>query len=188
MSCYRTAIPSPVLLVVTRPHAGGVVNIAPISWVSLVGGKPPRLVLCALNRHDTCRNLLAFGELTVNVPNSSLQREIAACAAELPPTTSENDLAHLSLLASCHVAVPIIGECRSNLECVVKGASDIGASTLFICEVLAAYIDQGISGSDRDVFLQVGGLVYVGGDDCATIGEILPLDIPKVTGHAEGGR
>jgi flavin reductase (DIM6/NTAB) family NADH-FMN oxidoreductase RutF len=129
------------------------VNIAPISWVSLVGGKPPRLVLCALNRHDTCRNLLAFGEFTVNIPHSGIQKKIASCAAELPPTSSENEMARFSLLASCHVDVPMIGECRSNLECVVAEATDIGNSTLFTCEVRAAYIDEGIEGNARAVFM-----------------------------------
>ena len=72
------------------------------------------------------------------------------------------------LLTRILARAPIIKECVVHLECKLVQTVPVGDHTLFIDEVLAAYVNESILYEKFNV-KKVGSIYHVGGDDFVTI-------------------
>jgi flavin reductase (DIM6/NTAB) family NADH-FMN oxidoreductase RutF len=88
----RVIAPRPIAWVSTV-SATGVTNLAPFSFFTGVGSRPPSVLFCPANRRDggqkdTLKNILATREFVINVVPYRLAEVMNLSSAELPSDES----------------------------------------------------------------------------------------------------
>ena len=116
----RIIAPRPIAWVSTV-SLSGVTNLAPFSFFTGVGAKPPSLVFCPSNRRDgtpkdSLQNILDTGEFVINVVPFRLAEAMNLSSAELPPDESEFELTGIETAASNIVKPPRVQASPVSLE------------------------------------------------------------------------
>jgi len=86
-------VPRPIAWVSTK-SAKGVSNVAPFSYFTGVGSRPPSLLFCPANGRDghpkdTLRNIQETGEFVVNIVSAAVEKQMNASASSFPAVASE---------------------------------------------------------------------------------------------------
>ena len=117
-------LPRPIAWVSTR-SADGVDNLAPVSFFTAAGRKPPRVHLSLQTRSDgvtlkdTFVNIRDTGEFVVNMAVLPLADELHRSAFEFDPNVDEFDAVGLTKEPCVVVKPPRIKESPISFECVV---------------------------------------------------------------------
>ena len=139
--------PRPIAWVSTR-STGGVDNLAPHSFFTVVCADPPMVAFSSVGRKDTLRNVEATGEFVVNLIGEALTEQANLTGTDFPPELSEFDAVGLTREPSERVKAPRVAESPAALECVVHSTQELGDSTLVIGRVLCAVVDAAVLGED----------------------------------------
>ena len=126
----RIIVPRPVAWVSTR-GISGVSNLAPFSFFSGVGSRPPSLLFCPANRldgkpKDTLRNIRATGEFVVNVVSEDLVAAMNQTAAELSENESEFEAYGVSEAPSALLRAPRVATSPVSIECRLLNEMAVG--------------------------------------------------------------
>jgi flavin reductase (DIM6/NTAB) family NADH-FMN oxidoreductase RutF len=126
-----SVVPRPIAWVSTV-NAVGQPNLAPFSFFTVVGSKPPTLLFCPGVRgtddgtKDTYVNVRASGEFVVNLVSEELAEAMNKTATELPPEVNEFEYAGLKPEPSAVVAPPRVAESPVAFECKVSEIVSVG--------------------------------------------------------------
>ena len=117
----RIITPRPIAWVSTISSAG-LTNLAPFSFFTGVGSRPPSLLFCPANRvdgspKDTLRNIRENGQFVVNVVSEALAEPMNATAAELPEQESEFEVFGVTPVPSVNVRPPRVAASPVSIEC-----------------------------------------------------------------------
>lgn len=117
----RVIAPRPIAWVSTV-SATGVTNLAPFSFFTGVGSRPPSVLFCPANRRDggpkdTLKNILATREFVINVVPYRLADAMNLSSAELPSEESEFELTGLQISESAVVKAPGVSSSPIRMEC-----------------------------------------------------------------------
>lgn len=171
----RIIVPRPIAWVSTV-SASGTTNLAPFSFFTGVGSRPPCLLFCPANRRDgspkdTLRNIREVGDFVVNIVSESLAESMNATSAELPEDESEFDVFGIAAAASVVVRPPRVAEAPVSLECQVMQVLALddgpGAANIVIGRIVhmhiadrvldpAGFVDPGL----LDAVGRLGGSAY----------------------------
>jgi flavin reductase (DIM6/NTAB) family NADH-FMN oxidoreductase RutF len=143
-------IPRPIAWI-TSQNTEGLINLAPFSFFNAVGSDPLYLVVGIGHRDDgspkdTARNIQSTGEFVVNLVTENLLPAMNMSAAEFPPDESELTAAKLETSPSIHIQVPRLTAAQVNLECKLYQTIPLGASTLFIGQVVMFHVADHLVG------------------------------------------
>lgn len=171
----RTIVPRPIAWVSTMSGAG-VSNVAPFSYFTGVGSRPPSLLFCPANNRegqskDTLRNIEENGEFVVNVVSSDVAQPMNDSAAALPPDESEFAACGLTESPSHKVAPPGVAESPVQYECRLMQIHNIGegpgGANIVLGEVVHMHLAERVLGQDGfadprllDAVGRMGGLTY----------------------------
>ena len=164
----RVIAPRPIAWVSTV-SLSGVTNLAPFSFFTGAGSRPPSLVFCPSNRRDgspkdTLKNILDTGEFVVNAVPFRMAAEMNLSSAELPPDESEFELTGVATTESKLVKPPRVQASPVSLECRLLHhlalESGPGGANLVVGRILHIYMDDGIL--DADGFADAGLLDLIG--------------------------
>ncbi len=166
--------PRPIAWVSTQ-SVSGVPNLAPYSFFSGVGSRPPSLLFCPANKRDgspkdTLRNIEATGEFVVNTVSFEMAEKMHQSAAELDFETSEFEAVGVTAIASERVKAPRVAEAKASIECELMQTLHLGtgpgASNIVVGRILAIRIDDdavdGDGWADADKLDHVGRMGNVG--------------------------
>lgn len=155
----QSIVPRPIAWVSTR-SAAGVNNLAPFSFFTGVGSRPPTLLFCPANNlqgnaKDTLRNIQETGEFVVNVVPAAFTAAMVATADELPAEKSEFDAAGLTPKPSVHVSAPGVAESPIQFECtkmqIIPIGDGPGGANIVIGRIVFMSIDDRILNADGDI-------------------------------------
>ncbi len=126
----RVIVPRPIGWVSTC-SAEGVTNVAPFSYFTGVGSRPPSVLFCPANRldgtpKDTLKNIEATGQFVVNMVPFSAVEQMNASSADLPADESEFDACGLTAVDSIRVTVPRVAESPVHFECELMQTIHLG--------------------------------------------------------------
>jgi flavin reductase (DIM6/NTAB) family NADH-FMN oxidoreductase RutF len=180
---YRLLIGS----VVPRPigwastvSAGGVANLAPFSFFTVVCVAPPMISLTIMPRADgsekhTLKNVRATGEFCFNVVTRAVWKEMVDSANGFPEDDSEFSETGLTPIAAVRVRAPRVQEAPIHFECKLNQVLELGPKrqALVIGEVIYIHVDPAVM---TDGYIDMRKLDPVGrlnGFFYATLGEIM---------------
>ena len=109
--------------------------------VSSVCASPPRLLVCVNTSGQTHEKIIAAGTLCVNVL-SEKQEDIAKAFAGM----MGKDVARFSMgeWTTLHTGSPVLKGSAASLDCRIVTSISQFSHSVFICEVLATSLQQGI--------------------------------------------
>lgn len=148
----RIIAPRPIAWVSTV-SLSGVTNLAPFSFFTGVGAKPPSVVFCPSNRRDgtpkdSLRNILDTGEFVINVVPFRLAEEMNLSSAELPPDESEFELTGIETVPSSIVKPPRVRTSPVSLECTLMHhlalAPGPGGANIVVGRILQLHLDDAV--------------------------------------------
>jgi flavin reductase (DIM6/NTAB) family NADH-FMN oxidoreductase RutF len=135
--------PAPVALV-TCVEMSGKPNIITIAWAGIVCSEPP-MVSIALRPHRYSHPLIvSSGEFVVNIPGEDLLRQSDGCGMVSGRDVDKFEKFGLTPEPGSKTRVPLIKECPVSLECKVTRRLSLGTHDLFIGEILAVHIEEGV--------------------------------------------
>lgn len=136
---YRLLEPGPVVLVTTASESRA--NIMTMSWHTMLEFEPPLAGCVVSNRNYSFDTLKSTKECVINIPTVALAKQVVGignCSGR--KVDKFRKFALTPVVASC-VKAPLIDECYANLECKVVDGRLIAKYSLFILEVVKAWID-----------------------------------------------
>lgn len=168
-------VPRPIAWVSTV-SAEGTTNVAPFSFFTGVGSRPPSLLFCPANDRcgeskDTLRNIQDVGDFVVNIVPFAVSEKMNASAESLPPDQSEFDVVGLTAVASKKVRAPRVAESPVQFECTKMQVLHIGegpgGANIVIGNIVHLHIDDSVVGVKGlvdpellDAVGRMGGLSY----------------------------
>ena len=144
---FGKVIPAPPVVLVSTLH-GDVSNVAPFGMNMPISFDPPLYAVGVGATKDTYANIVETGEFVVAVPGPELVRQIDISATRFPREVSEFEKAGLTPVESEVVRPFRVGECQSNLECVLEWAKPAGDHYVVVGRVVAADIRGGVPGEE----------------------------------------
>ncbi|MEZ6124011.1 MAG: flavin reductase family protein [Planctomycetaceae bacterium] len=181
-------VPRPIAWVSTVSESG-ITNVAPFSFFSGVGSRPPSLLFCPANNadggpKDTLRNIESTGEFVVNIVPEFLAEPMNRSAAVLPPDESEFDVCGLTSLSGTRVRAPRVAESPVQFECevlqILKIGDGPGGANIVIGRILYVHVSDAVLGADGvadpDLLNAIGRM---GGKDYCRTGDRFSLPRPE---------
>ncbi|GAB5441852.1 MAG: flavin reductase family protein [Fuerstiella sp.] len=168
-------VPRPIAWVSTVSKQG-ITNVAPFSYFTGVGSRPPSLLFCPANNRagepkDTLRNIQETDEFVVNIVPFALAEQMNQSAADLPPEESEFDFCHLQTAPGTKVGTPRVAQSPVQFECTTLQILNIGdgpgGANVVIGRVVHVHIDDSVLGTRElvdpdllDAVGRMGGISY----------------------------
>ena len=137
---YRLIEPGPVVMVTTA--SGGRANIMTMSWHMMIDFEPPILACVISNRNYTFDILKKTKECVINIPTVELAKQVVACGNTSGRNIDKFKEFGLTPSDAACVQAPLIDECYANLECRVIDTKLAKQYSIFILEVVKAWIDR----------------------------------------------
>jgi flavin reductase (DIM6/NTAB) family NADH-FMN oxidoreductase RutF len=136
---YQLIEPGPVVLLTTARN--GRVNVMTMSWHMMVEFEPP-LVACVVSDADySFAALRETKECVIAIPAVHLAQKIVDVGNCSGRHVAKFEKFGLTPIPAKRVAAPLIAECFANLECRVVDTRLVNMYSLFVVEVLKAWID-----------------------------------------------
>lgn len=114
------------------------------------------------------RMIKKTGEFVINVPTMKIVKQTLFCGRISGIKCDKFKEAPLTAAPAKKVRAPIIKECVAHLECKLVQTIPIGDHTLFVGEVVAAYVNRGVFKKTFNV-KKVKPIFHMGGDSFVTI-------------------
>lgn len=188
--------PRPIAWVSTMSKCG-IPNLAPYSFFSGVGSRPPSLLFCPANkrdgsRKDTLLNIEDTGVFVVNIVSDDLARQMHASSADVDFEVDEFAAVGLTAVPpERQPGAPRVGEAKISIECELMQSLHLGtgpgASNVVIGRLQRFHIDDDIldengfaDASKLNTIGRMGSPGYVRTDNCFDLG---PRELP---GDQEG--
>jgi len=130
------------VVLVTCAGADGKANIIPLGW-SMQTSFRPRLVAISVGKTRHSHKLIAESrEFVLALPGEDLAEAVRVCGSSTGRSVDKFKETGLRKVPSKKVKAPLIGECIANNECKVIATLDTGDHTIFVGEVVAAYVSD----------------------------------------------
>jgi len=164
---YRLLHPRHTVLV-TCVDKTGKANIITLAWSMPTSIDPPMVVISIAPKRYSHKLIEETGEFVVNVPTMRIVRKTLFCGRISGVECDKFKEAPLTAAPAKKVRSPIIKECVAHLECKLVQTIPTGDHTLFVGEVVAAYVKRGVFTKTFNV-KKVKPIFHMGGDSFVTI-------------------
>ncbi|MFQ6074000.1 MAG: flavin reductase family protein [Candidatus Bathyarchaeia archaeon] len=164
---YRLLHPRNVVMVSCIDKTGEA-NIITLAWSMPTSAKPPLVAISVSPRRYSHRLIAENKEFVVNIPTIEIARETLFCGRISGRKCDKFKEAPFTTLPARKVQAPLIKECVAHLECKLVQEVTTGDHTIFIGEVLAAHVNEGVFDGKFDIS-KVNPIYHLGGDDFATL-------------------
>jgi len=136
---YQLIEPGPVVLLTTARN--GRANVMTMSWHMMVEFEPP-LVACVVSDADySFAALRETKECVIAIPAAHLAQKVVNVGNCSGRDVAKLEKFGLTPIPAKRVAAPLIAECFANLECKVVDSRLVNMYSLFVLQVLKAWID-----------------------------------------------
>lgn len=136
---YTLIEPGPVLLLTTS--RGGESNVMPMSWHTMLEFEPPLIGCVVSDRNHSFQMLSASRECVINVPTVAIARQVVGCGNCSGAKVDKFERFGLTRRPAALVQASLIDECFASLECRVVDTSMVGKYSLFVLQVVKAWVD-----------------------------------------------
>jgi len=184
-------IPRPIAFVSTV-SAAGVLNLAPMSYFSVISHNPPlltvSLVLSPKRPKDTKENIKFMKEFTVNIISEPFAEAANASSVEAPDYVDEWVVSGLTPIPSTHVKPPRVKESAVNLECelydmqdIAPPGTDVPTTTLVFGLIKQIHVRNAVLSPDQQTVdpLKLRPIARLGGTSYSRIESTFELSRPS---------
>ena len=168
-SFSRLLHPKLVVLVTCLNTMIGKPNIITLAWAMPISRHPPLLLLGMASQRYSHELIAGLKEFVVNIPTMDIIKETLFCGRRTGREYDKFAETGLTPLSAKMIRPPIIKECVAHLECKLHQQIIMGDHTLFVGEVLTAYVNEGVFLNRKFDLEKVKLIYHMGGNDFATL-------------------
>ena len=136
-------VPRPVALV-TCLNEEAKPNIIPIAAVTVASYQPPMFVIGVRHERYSHQLIERTKEYVINMPTPALKEQVVFCGRNSGKSVDKFKETGLTPIKGTVVQAPLIAECPINIECRVVASLRPGSHSLFVGQVVAAHVEEGI--------------------------------------------
>jgi len=156
-------------------------NIMTLAWAMPISRDPPLLLIGMVPQRYSHELIVGLKEFVVNIPTMDIIKETLFCGKRTGREHDKFAETGLTPLPAKMIRSPIIKECVAHLECKLHQQITMGDHTLFVGEVLTAYVNEGVFLNRKFDLEKVRLIYHAGGNDFATLDpETVTLILEKV--------
>jgi len=130
------------LFLITTTDKDGRANIMTIAWCMLTSFDPYMVALSVCKERYTHLLISQNREFTLAFPTVDMKKEVLYCGTHSGRKVDKLKESGLKVMSAKKVKAPLIEKCNVNLECKVIGELDTGSNTIFVGEILVAYVSE----------------------------------------------
>jgi flavin reductase (DIM6/NTAB) family NADH-FMN oxidoreductase RutF len=149
---WKRKYPERTVLVVSCDSEGKA-NIITLGWNMPSSSVPPTVAISVGLEHHSHRLISEIGEFVLCFPSIEMLDVVRYCGTHSGRDVNKFKETGLTPIRARHVRPPLIEEAVVNMECRVVGQHRTGDHTIFIGEILAAYVSDEV----RRVLFNLGG-------------------------------
>ncbi len=154
--------PVPVVLV-TCADESGKPNIITIAWAGTVNSTPPMVSISIRPSRYSHELISKSREFVINMPSSNHLQEVDLCGLVSGRDRDKFSETGFTPEPAQKVQAPLIRECPVNLECRVLQILPLGSHDLFLAEIVAVNVDEGLLDEKGGFDIaKIGPLAYNG--------------------------
>lgn len=162
-AAHRLINHGPTILITSK--LGEKTNIMTAAWQMPVSFKPMLVAVSIGHERFSHKLILESHEFVINIPHLGMIKEVLYCGTHSGRDIDKFKVCKLTPLKAQKVAAPLIKECIGNIECKLYAYHKAGDHTIFIGEVVAASVREGIFDNHLKVDLdQAKTIHHLGGE------------------------
>ena len=136
--------PLPAVMV-SCANAAGEKDIVTVAWTGTVCTNPPMLSISLRPERHSYHIIRESGEFVVNLVTSRLQRACDWCGVRSGRDYDKWAECRLTAAPSAKLELaPVIEESPVNIECRVRDVLELGSHHMFLADVLAVQVEEGL--------------------------------------------
>jgi flavin reductase (DIM6/NTAB) family NADH-FMN oxidoreductase RutF len=132
----------PTVLITSR--RGDKMNVMTAAWQMPVSFKPVLVAVSIGQERFSHELILQSREFVINIPHIRMLKEVLCCGTQTGREIDKFKVCKLTPVKAQKVKAPLIEECLGNIECNLHSIHEAGDHTIFIGEVVAASVKEGI--------------------------------------------
>lgn len=173
----KTMGAKPFLLPMTTVLAGanreGKANYMPVSFCGIIQQSPALIAISVGPTHYTNKAIKDSQGFSINIPSSDMVEVTDYCGLISGINHDKSEL--FENFYGKLEDIPMIKECRLNLECKLVNSIDLGGThELFIGEILESYIDEDCITNNLPDIKKIDPITYsVGSNEYWKVGEYI---------------
>lgn len=164
--------PVPVVMVTCADEAGKA-NIITLAWAGTINSDPPMLSISVRRERYSYSLIKEKGQFAVNLTTQKLAFATDLCGVKSGRDIDKFEAAGLTAEKASVIDVPIIKESPVSLECVVKNRLELGSHDMFIAEIVAVNVEDGLLDDNGKLLLDKAGLICYSHGKYWTLGKEL---------------
>ena len=150
--------PLPAVMV-SCANAAGEKDIVTVAWAGTVCTNPPMLSISLRPERHSYHIVRESGEFVVNLVTSRLQRSCDWCGVRSGRDYDKWEEGHLTPASATALDLaPTIAESPVSIECRVRDVLELGSHHLFLADVLAVQVEEGLLDESGKLDLARAGL------------------------------
>ncbi|MFZ2276950.1 MAG: flavin reductase family protein [Prosthecobacter sp.] len=139
---YGLLEPGPVVLVTTAHKDCR--DVMTLSWHMMLEFEPPLVAIVMSDRNHSFSLLKASKECVINIPTLELSDKVVGCGNTTGAKIDKFKRFSLTPMPAKKVGAPLIAECHASLECRVVDTRMVSKYSLFVLEVVQAWMDPAV--------------------------------------------
>jgi len=139
---WKKKYPEQIVFAVSWDEKNNRSNIITLGWVMPTSHNPPLIAISIGNTRYSFKTISETNEFVISFPTEKMAREVLYCGTRSGKDVDKFKETGLTSLPSKYIKPPLIKECLVNMECKVVNKVVTGDHTIFIGEILTAYISE----------------------------------------------
>ena len=133
-------------------------NILTIAWTGIINTIPPKTYISVRPSRHSYGLIKESGEFVINLTPSRLVKEADYCGIYTGAKVDKFEKCHLTKEKAQSVACPLIAESPMSLECKVTDIIPLGTHDMFLADIVAVNVDEGLIDEKGKLDLSRAGL------------------------------
>lgn len=164
--------PVPAVMV-TCADTAGKANIITLAWAGTINSDPPMISISVRRERYSYGLIKEKGQFAVNLTTEKLTFATDLCGVKSGRDVDKFEAAKLTAEKASVIDVPIIKESPVSLECIVKNRLELGSHDMFIAEIVAVDVEEGLLDEKGKLMLDKAGLICYSHGKYWTLGKEL---------------
>ncbi|MBR6789991.1 MAG: flavin reductase family protein [Oscillospiraceae bacterium] len=148
-------------------------NVLTVGWTGILATHPAMTYVSIRPERYSYPLIREGGCFVINLPTEKLARAADFCGVRSGRDTDKFALCGLTAGEASTVSAPVLNESPVNIECRVKEIIELGSHHMFLAEITAIQVDDGLVDENGKLCLDRAGLIAYAHGEYYSLGEKL---------------
>ncbi len=133
-------------------------NIMTVAWTGIINTIPPKTYISVRPKRYSYNIIKESGQFAINLTTKDLIKAADYCGIYTGAKVDKFAKCNLTKEEATEIACPLIAESPLSLECRVTEIIPLGSHDMFLADIVAVDVDEGLLDKDGKLHLDKAGL------------------------------